>query len=185
MKYFFKALQNYATFDGRATRSEFWGFMVLRMLVLFVSAGIGWQILFQVYSVSSTSYDQDRRLRDEWQKDFEQKTKGLAYGSEEYTKLKDELSQKEEELAAKRRNESRNSQEKIIGLGVLATLLELSLLLPWLAVSVRRLHDIGKSAWFLLVNLIPITGSITFLVFMLTPGTRGENEYGPDPQRSE
>ena len=53
--------------------------------------------------------------------------------------------------------------------------------LPGLALSVRRLHDIGKSGWYLLLWLIPCVGAIILLVFVVTPGDPGSNTYGDDP----
>ena len=54
----------------------------------------------------------------------------------------------------------------------------LVLLVPSLAVSVRRLHDTGRSAWWLLLLLIPVLGTIPLLVFLALPGTVGPNRYG-------
>lgn len=56
------------------------------------------------------------------------------------------------------------------------------LFFPSLAVTVRRLHDVGKSGWFLLINLIPFVGAIWFLVLMCTDGNPTNNEYGPNPK---
>ena len=61
---------------------------------------------------------------------------------------------------------------------VLTTVWELAVLLPSLAVSVRRLHDIGKSGWNILFGLIPIAGQIILLVFFLRDSQPGTNEYG-------
>lgn len=61
-------------------------------------------------------------------------------------------------------------------------ILTIGILVPSLAVSVRRLHDLNKSGWFLLIQLIPFVGGIIFLVWMCTEGTRGRNEFGPDPK---
>ena len=57
-----------------------------------------------------------------------------------------------------------------------------ALFIPNLAVSVRRLHDTGKSGWWLLIGLIPLVGAIVLLVFFVQSGTPGPNEYGPDPK---
>ena len=57
-----------------------------------------------------------------------------------------------------------------------------AMLLPGLAVAVRRLHDIGKSGWMLLIGLIPVVGGIWLLVLTLTSGQTGENKYGADPK---
>jgi uncharacterized membrane protein YhaH (DUF805 family) len=61
---------------------------------------------------------------------------------------------------------------------VLNGLAALALLLPGLAVGARRLHDIGKSAWFLLVGLIPFVGWLVMLYWFVQPSA-GANEYGP------
>jgi uncharacterized membrane protein YhaH (DUF805 family) len=58
----------------------------------------------------------------------------------------------------------------------------LALLLPSLALSARRLHDIGKSGWFILVNLIPIVGAIWYLVLVCSKGNQGTNGFGDDPK---
>ena len=58
----------------------------------------------------------------------------------------------------------------------------LGTLIPHLAVAARRLHDTGKSAWFLLLWFAPIVGPIILIVFFATEGDRGPNEYGPDPK---
>ena len=57
-----------------------------------------------------------------------------------------------------------------------------AVLLPGLGVGVRRLHDIGKSAWWILFGLIPLVGPILLIVFLTTEGTKGDNAYGPDPK---
>lgn len=69
-----------------------------------------------------------------------------------------------------------------MGYGPIYTLAVLALFVPNLAVGIRRLHDIDKSGWYILVNLIPIIGNIWFLVMMITEGTKGTNQYGPDPK---
>lgn len=55
-------------------------------------------------------------------------------------------------------------------------------IIPSLAVTVRRMHDIGKSGWTVLVSLIPLAGPIWILVLLITEGEHGENYYGPDPK---
>lgn len=60
-------------------------------------------------------------------------------------------------------------------------LYSLAILIPTLAIDVRRLHDIDKSGWWYLINLVPCIGSIVFLVFCCMAGTPGDNKYGPDP----
>lgn len=71
---------------------------------------------------------------------------------------------------------------KDVGYGPIYILYALAVLIPGIAVAVRRLHDTGKSGWFLLLGLIPCVGGIILLVFVVTAGDVGDNEYGPDPK---
>ncbi|KVM85768.1 DUF805 domain-containing protein [Burkholderia stagnalis] len=66
-------------------------------------------------------------------------------------------------------------------LAIAALLVSLALIVPSLSVTVRRLHDIGRSGWFLLIALIPIVGGIILLVWMCSRGNNGPNRFGPDP----
>ncbi|MFL0356037.1 DUF805 domain-containing protein [Erythrobacter sp. GH1-10] len=80
--------------------------------------------------------------------------------------------------------------ESILGLsgmvgglyGPLTLLLVLGIFIPSLAVQVRRFHDQDKSGWFVLLGFIPLVGGLIVLVFMCLDGTRGPNQYGPDPK---
>ena len=58
-------------------------------------------------------------------------------------------------------------------------------LIPTLGVLVRRLHDVGKSGWFMLISLVPIIGGIWLLVLLCTDGDSSENAYGPSPKSVE
>lgn len=66
--------------------------------------------------------------------------------------------------------------------GPLTLLLVLAIVIPSIAVQVRRFHDQGKSGWFVLLGFIPFVGGIVIIVFMCLEGTRGPNQYGPDPK---
>lgn len=66
--------------------------------------------------------------------------------------------------------------------GPIYYLLCLALFFPGLAVSVRRLHDVGKSGWFFFIALIPIVGAIWLLVLACRDSMPGENQYGPNPK---
>lgn len=101
-----------------------------------------------------------------------------------------------------------------VGTEVVSLIVSLALLIPWVAVSVRRLHDIDRSGWWMMILLLPflalvvafaldpatssetfagmpgavvagligvLIAGITLLIFMVTAGTEGPNEYGPDP----
>ena len=69
-----------------------------------------------------------------------------------------------------------------VGYGLFYTLYALAVLIPSLAVAVRRLHDTERSGWFILIGLIPIVGGIWLLVLLCLAGTAGENKYGADPK---
>ena len=66
---------------------------------------------------------------------------------------------------------------------LLAPLFGLATIVPAVAVSVRRLHDIGKSGWWVLLHLIPVIGFLVMLYFYVQPTEPGANEYGPQPVR--
>ncbi len=105
MNYFIKVLQNYANFNGRARRSEYWYFVLFNMLVYIALAVAGYALKFEM----------------------------------------------------------------------LPMIYNLAVLVPSLAVGVRRLHDVNKSGWYL---LIPIYN----LILLVTDGDRGDNQYGADPK---
>lgn len=109
----------YATFKGRARRSEYWWWALAQSLML-----IGGIILDQAFGTA-------------WMGEFY----GTFY--------------------------------LIIGLG---------LFVPTLAVSVRRMHDINKSGWNWLWNLIPLLGAILLIVWCCKDSDKGENDYGPSPK---
>ena len=62
---------------------------------------------------------------------------------------------------------------------VVIALYSLALIVPGLAICVRRLHDINKSGWFILIGLIPAVGGIILLVFMCMSSVDEGNQYGP------
>ena len=65
---------------------------------------------------------------------------------------------------------------------IMVTIFYLIMLVPNLSVSVRRLHDIGKSGWWLFIGLIPLVGSLLLLVWSLMDSEPGENQYGENPK---
>jgi uncharacterized membrane protein YhaH (DUF805 family) len=113
-------LENYANFDGRARRSEYWYFVLFNM-VFAISAMI-------LDSVIGLNFDP------------------LPYGW-------------------------------------LYLLYVLAVFIPGLAVGVRRLHDINKSGWFMLIAFVPLIGGIWLLVLFCTEGTPGINSYGDNPKQ--
>lgn len=64
---------------------------------------------------------------------------------------------------------------------VLGPLYLLAILLPAVAVMVRRLHDTGRSGWWLGINLLPVVGTIAFVYFLADDSESSDNEYGPEP----
>lgn len=119
MDYFISALKNYATFTGRARRSEYWFFTLFYFIFLVVAV-----ILDNLLGIT---------IED-------------------------------------------------TGIGPLYFISILAMIIPGLAVTVRRLHDVGKSGWFYFIVLIPIIGSIWLLVLMVSDGMLGRNQYGPNPK---
>lgn len=61
----------------------------------------------------------------------------------------------------------------------------LAIIVPSIAVQVRRFHDQDKSGWFVLLNFIPYLGGLIVFVFMCLDGTKGKNSYGEDPKISD
>jgi uncharacterized membrane protein YhaH (DUF805 family) len=121
MNWYLKVMKQYADFDGRARRTEYWMFVLFNMIFSVVAV-----VLDNVLGIAM---------------------EGIGYGP-------------------------------LYGLYVLA------MIIPSLAVAVRRLHDTGKSGWMLLIALIPIIGSIWLLVLYATDGNPGENEYGSNPKET-
>ncbi len=69
-----------------------------------------------------------------------------------------------------------------VGLGLLSGIFVLAMILPGIAVCVRRLHDTDRSGWWILIGFVPIIGGIWLLVLMVLDGTSGQNQYGSDPK---
>ena len=118
MEWYLKAFKQYATFDGRAQRAEYWYFMLFYFL--------GYIIVSVVDSIIGT------------------------FSAE-------------------------------AGMGLLGAIFMLVHFLPSIGVSIRRLHDIGKSGWWYLLILIPLLGPIVLLVFFVLD-SREDNIYGQNPK---
>jgi uncharacterized membrane protein YhaH (DUF805 family) len=71
--------------------------------------------------------------------------------------------------------------DNFIGFPVTNAIFGLAIILPGLAVTVRRLHDLDKSGWFILLGLIPLVGAIILIVWFCQKGTDGPNRFGPHP----
>lgn len=74
------------------------------------------------------------------------------------------------------------SYDAKIGLGLFGSIYILAILLPSICVSVRRLHDTGRSGWWMLIVCVPLIGPMILLVFMLLDSKLGRNKYGRNPK---
>ncbi|MET9932783.1 MULTISPECIES: DUF805 domain-containing protein [unclassified Streptomyces] len=72
--------------------------------------------------------------------------------------------------------------DSVLGIQILSLVYALAVLLPSLGVSVRRLHDTGRSGWWILIALVPLVGGIILLVFNCLEGEQQQNAYGPNPK---
>jgi uncharacterized membrane protein YhaH (DUF805 family) len=70
----------------------------------------------------------------------------------------------------------------VIGTSILTYVFALALLVPNIAVVVRRLHDTGRSGWWILLAFIPLIGAIILIVWACTDSQPGDNQYGPSPK---
>lgn len=68
------------------------------------------------------------------------------------------------------------------GVGILGTIYLLAVLIPAIAVTVRRLHDTGRTGWWILISFIPLIGAIVLLVFLVFDSEPESNQYGPNPK---
>jgi uncharacterized membrane protein YhaH (DUF805 family) len=121
MDWYLKVLRQYADFDGRARRQEYWMYTLFNILII----GVLYVLMFM----------------------------GGADGG----------------------------AITMIAMGLVA-IYSLAVMIPSVAVAVRRLHDVGKSGWMLLIGLVPILGGIWLLVLYCTDSQPGDNEYGPNPK---
>lgn len=69
-----------------------------------------------------------------------------------------------------------------VGLGLLGAIYALAVLIPSIAVIVRRLHDTDRSGWWILISLIPLIGTIVLIVFLVLDSTPGANRFGENPK---
>jgi uncharacterized membrane protein YhaH (DUF805 family) len=70
------------------------------------------------------------------------------------------------------------------GMGPLGGIFCLAVLIPSIAVGVRRLHDTGRTGWWLLIGFIPLIGAIVLIVFFVLDSQPGTNAYGPNPKET-
>lgn len=135
-------LSNYAVFNGRARRSEFWWYTLAVTIVSLV--------LYLVVVVPGLS----------------------AYST----------AIMEYQMAADPAAPVPALPGSVITGYLILSIVNLALLLPSLGVTVRRLHDTGRSGFWIFFALVPLVGSIMLIVWEATAGTPGPNQYGPDPK---
>lgn len=68
--------------------------------------------------------------------------------------------------------------------GIIGLLYSLAVIIPGIAVTVRRLHDTERSGWWLLTAFVPLIGAIVLLVFMAQDSKSGQNQYGANPKEA-
>ncbi|MFC1415682.1 DUF805 domain-containing protein [Streptacidiphilus cavernicola] len=73
--------------------------------------------------------------------------------------------------------------DAVIGSSILGIIYGLAVLLPSLAVAARRLHDTGRSGWWILIGIVPLVGWIILIVFLATEGQPNDNQFGPSPKQ--
>ena len=74
--------------------------------------------------------------------------------------------------------------DTILGFGLLSSLFALAMLLPSVAVAVRRLHDTGRTGWWVLIGLVPVV-NLLLIYFMVLDSDPGTNAYGPNPKATD
>jgi len=73
----------------------------------------------------------------------------------------------------------------LTGVGLLGGIYTIAIMVPSIAVAVRRLHDTGRSGWWLLILLIPVIGALVLLYFLVLDSDQDSNEYGECPANNE
>lgn len=74
-----------------------------------------------------------------------------------------------------------NEEPNFIGLSIIGIYF-IATFIPFLAVTARRLHDIGKSGWWYLINFVPYIGGFVILIFTCMDGNIGVNQWGENPK---
>ena len=69
--------------------------------------------------------------------------------------------------------------------GIVGMIYSLAVLVPSIAVGIRRLHDTGRTGWWLLIALIPLIGAIVLIIFTVQDSDEGDNAYGPNPKLND
>jgi len=78
-----------------------------------------------------------------------------------------------------------NTYDEESGIGLFSSIFLLLTFIPYLAVSVRRIHDTNRTGWWVLILIIPLIGAIWLIVLYCLRGNQGENKFGEDPLSAE
>ena len=70
----------------------------------------------------------------------------------------------------------------VVGIGLLGTIYALAMIIPSIAVGVRRLHDTDRTGWWCLIGFVPLIGAIVLLIFFVLDSTPGSNRFGANPK---
>lgn len=140
MNWYIKVLRNYAVFEGRARRKEYWFFVLFNAIALTILGiidsmlwgGVTESLIFS-FNGDHTNFSWRSRFTDDWE--------------------------------------------------ILSNIYALGVLIPSIAVGIRRLHDTNHSGWWLLFVFVPIAGWLVLFIFMVTAGDTGKNRFGPDPKK--
>jgi uncharacterized membrane protein YhaH (DUF805 family) len=71
--------------------------------------------------------------------------------------------------------------DQVLGMQIVSSLFGLVTIIPNIAVAIRRLHDLDRTGWWILLGFIPLIGWIILLIWYVAKGTDGPNRFGPDP----
>jgi uncharacterized membrane protein YhaH (DUF805 family) len=71
--------------------------------------------------------------------------------------------------------------DQALGMQLVTGLFGLVTIIPNIAIAIRRLHDLDRTGWWILLGFIPLIGWIILLIWYVTKGTDGPNRFGPDP----
>jgi uncharacterized membrane protein YhaH (DUF805 family) len=71
--------------------------------------------------------------------------------------------------------------DAVLGMQIVTSLFGLVTIIPNIAIAIRRLHDLDRTGWWILLGFIPLIGWIILLIWYVTRGTDGPNRFGPDP----
>lgn len=147
MKNIINVFKKYAVFSGRSSVAEFWSFMSVHLIIIFVLGSYLYKPFVSLIFNNDIFVDENLYYLN-----------GLLKLAENYDKA-----------------------ENLYGFFLVYVILTL---LPTLSVTVRRLHDVGKSGFWILISLIPVPfiGSLILLAFVLQNGQIGTNKYGPNPK---